>query len=547
MQQKTCTLEEKEKLRTNTAALGVGIVCLVIGLPLWWKTTEIYRVQLPYSDINKLSQNRILYAVNIEVISFDIILSKSLPELDVKLQASFAKKGESLLHPNYEIHVRDSTDDEKTLLKRSKTFKELDALFWNSTKQEISMYTVLLLPEGSPSTYSLPVIGVHGTVGITVNNGKDDIAHQIETIVREVLVREGTLEKSMSTGQGLRSHKPDKDSMRWVRAYSGYDVTFTLVNPQPDFVDADWNIQEALYAYLNPFLEKMSNFTTVHLTSQVLYYAGLVTRPHKGDNGSYFYTEQDLPLMINPLETKLGSHASNNPTLNFVVYIPTRDNSPLFILDENEIPVTSNAFLSPRWGGVMIYNVDVPSSAKLPYPLELDMHRLMEVFLTQIRLLLNIEVQTNGKDMITRELGKEAITDWELTAWLRCRCIENLATAKASLKSLAQLLGEIRNIVINDEIGKEVEMAVEEIKKSEGLLASGQIQDAYRASSKAATAAEKAFFDPSLLELLYFPEDQKFAIYIPLFLPIGIPVVTAMIKAIKWFRQRHQIVKAKTD
>lgn len=57
--------------------------------------------------------------------------------------------------------------------------------------------------------------------------------------------------------------------------------------------------------------------------------------------------------------------------------------------------MTSNAFLSPRWGGVMIYNVDVPSSAKLPYPVELDMHRLMEVFLTQIRLLLNIEVQVN--------------------------------------------------------------------------------------------------------------------------------------------------------
>lgn len=36
-----------------------------------------------------------------------------------------AKKGESLLHPDYEIHVRDSTDDEKTLLKRSKTFKGL--------------------------------------------------------------------------------------------------------------------------------------------------------------------------------------------------------------------------------------------------------------------------------------------------------------------------------------------------------------------------------------------------------------------------------------
>lgn len=55
-----------EKLRTNTAALGVGIVCLVIGLPLWWKTTEIYRVQLPYSDINKLSQNRVIYTSTIK-------------------------------------------------------------------------------------------------------------------------------------------------------------------------------------------------------------------------------------------------------------------------------------------------------------------------------------------------------------------------------------------------------------------------------------------------------------------------------------------------
>ena len=49
----------------------------------------------------------------------------------------------------------------------------------------------------------------------------------------------------------------------------------------------------------------------------------------------------------------------------------------------------------------------------------------------------------------------------ELDSWLRSRCIENLATATATLNSLAQLLGQISNIVINDDIGKEVRLIVE--------------------------------------------------------------------------------------
>jgi hypothetical protein len=36
------------------AALSVGFVCVFIGIPLWWKTTEVYRVSLPYSDIEDL-------------------------------------------------------------------------------------------------------------------------------------------------------------------------------------------------------------------------------------------------------------------------------------------------------------------------------------------------------------------------------------------------------------------------------------------------------------------------------------------------------------
>ena len=44
-----------EKDTQAFAALGVAFVCIVIGVPLWWKTTEVYRVSLPHSEITKLA------------------------------------------------------------------------------------------------------------------------------------------------------------------------------------------------------------------------------------------------------------------------------------------------------------------------------------------------------------------------------------------------------------------------------------------------------------------------------------------------------------
>ena len=58
-------------------------------------------------------------------------------------------------------------------------------------------------------------------------------------------------------------------------------------------------------------------------------------------------------------------------------------------------------------------------------------------------------------------------------------------------------------------------------------------EEALRLSRLAVANSETAFFDASLLELLYFPQDQKFAIYIPLFLPVSVPIVKGAVQAIK--------------
>lgn len=44
-----------EVVRGKRAALFFAAVAILLGLPLWWKTTETYRAPLPYSQISGLN------------------------------------------------------------------------------------------------------------------------------------------------------------------------------------------------------------------------------------------------------------------------------------------------------------------------------------------------------------------------------------------------------------------------------------------------------------------------------------------------------------
>lgn len=43
-----------EKARGKQAALSFAAMAVLVGLPLWWKTTETYRAALPDSEIAEL-------------------------------------------------------------------------------------------------------------------------------------------------------------------------------------------------------------------------------------------------------------------------------------------------------------------------------------------------------------------------------------------------------------------------------------------------------------------------------------------------------------
>ncbi len=281
----------------------------------------------------------------------------------------------------------------------------------------------------------------------------------------------------------------------------------------------------------------LGNFSTFSVKSQLLYLTRLNLRPKQQEGSDEFLVgATDLGLAINPVESRLASHVSSLPGLNFLAYVPPVGESPLYIEKDKGNKLESNSFLLPRWGGVHICNlpdhVQMHKTSLNRVDVAIDTDEVFAVFLTQFRLLIGLQdyeaLDVRDKFALLKS-PSNSVRDWERDYLYRLRTLEGLGQTRMTLKALAHLLSQISNIVINDDIGERVFTAVMAHATAEKEVAqTGGLGRALEAALEAFKASEEAFFDPSLLALLYFPEDQKYAIYIPLFLPVGIPVIMSL-------------------
>ncbi|KAK9718128.1 Phosphatidylinositol-glycan biosynthesis class S protein [Popillia japonica] len=305
-----------------------------------------------------------------------------------------------------------------------------------------------------------------------------------------------------------------------------YDVLITILNPDPRnlTVELDGRI---LKANLDPFLKTISAVANFTVKSQWLYLTELGVPPKMVDKDNYVIYEEQLPLILTPLEKKVWSHLSPRPTLNLVTYISKCD-TPLYIHNRKDKVVDSNAFLNPRWGGISIINADKESCIKGIYTP--DISRIISIYITQLKELI----------------GLHGTTQKDIDDLAKTKSVDMITSTRRTLKSLALLLSEINSIVISDEVAQKIKLALENVNKADSFLNSNDLTNALQSSKLAYYNSEGAFSDPSLLALLYFPDDQKYAIYIPLFLPIMIPVFMSLTTLRKWYTQEN-VKKQKVD
>ncbi len=152
-----------------------------------------------------------------------------------------------------------------------------------------------------------------------------------------------------------------------------------------------------------------------------------------------------------------ASSASNDPVLHFVLFVPSLNQSPLRILNPDSTPSSSNAFLLPQWGTILLYNAEHRNT-------KLSLSDLEPVFKSFAAQLLTLLGAPRLPPNVARSPTETAIlTDWQLDALMRRRALENAERAKDTLHSIVKLVDEIQNMPVGKDVRNDVVNALNEL------------------------------------------------------------------------------------
>jgi len=223
------------------------------------------------------------------------------------------------------------------------------------------------------------------------------------------------------------------------------------------------------------------------------------------------------------------------PSLHFVLYIPGRQQAPLHFVDDAGARTPTDAFLIPRWGGVAVLNPE----AAVPSLTAAAMQPAFEAFTVHLRALLGVHALSaavpDGVAVVV-EPAPAAVSAWEVDAAGRLRTVRQATEAARTLRSLAALLERIPQIEVPPAAAAKVRDALAWLDASAAALAAAEYTAAVTASRRALAAAEAAFFDPAMVAQQYFPDEHKYAVYLPLVLPVSLPILVAALR--EWRRPR---------
>ncbi|CAK9779956.1 hypothetical protein CC85DRAFT_158535 [Cutaneotrichosporon oleaginosum] len=318
-------------------------------------------------------------------------------------------------------------------------------------------------------------------------------------------------------------------------AYSpNITLSFVVVNEdaaEGAFVN-DWDIDGALRDHIFPHLEPLSPVFNFSIESQVLYHAPLAFEPAQQDDG-WVVDEDGMKMFVSERWTP-DSLSTNNPVLKFLLFVPSAQHAPL------RLAANATSFLIPQFGSVVLLNPPAEGGA---YRLSLDaLDAPFKQFTEHLYGLLSLpalpeklhhcpEPASEGKTRAQRGL-RDPLSLWQLDTIFRVRMAENAAEARKTLGGIVRLVDKIKEMQLGPGVRDKVLGAVRRLEELPETAQDMSPLTAFVLSRDAVGLANEAFFDPSMMGLLYFPDQHKFAVYTPLFAPIGVSIVVGLLREI---------------
>lgn len=313
--------------------------------------------------------------------------------------------------------------------------------------------------------------------------------------------------------------KLDGRTTRAFKYAPTYHLTFSLFTPSAS--PSAWEIDEALNRTIAKLLSPLSAISKFTINTQVQLYASfspsIVGPIHDETHDKWTLRREDLSGFINAAEWPLNPSIGSGPTINFVLYVSPSDKSPLSI--ENS---AGTSWIIPQWGGVQIHNSNGNTTDRL---LAADLENDMLIFTEQLASLLGVPQTPPSLSLRIQSLARE-------------RATALILSASSTLGALARLTLKLTSIAIPDSVAASVDETVQRLEEACRNLNDGRYEQALESARIAESEAEKAFFEPSMVGQVYFPEEHKVAVYVPLLGPMAVPLFMSGLKELKKLRQR---------
>lgn len=556
--------ESPKSIKTRgLVILSFWAVVVLLGLPVWLWTTSIYRANLPLQKMLDWADGK---------------ACKPKFPLQIAIEAPFLQEPEAAHLVRLTQHALDDLNEfaaHHLRLRSAKSFftqdpqnpsmaviqddyaAESPRRYGSADGSNVEALTVRLqqktgaqAPRAELQSHSARLdVFYASNQAPSVSSSSSTLATFIATKLQELFVEEKAiiayiLQSAQSMGQApqisssasasrelrSRSHRSlnpelaarvDSRMTRSLKYAPTYHITVSLFTPSA--TPSAWEIESALEEYFTPLLDSISGVNNFTVDTQVQLYATFSPSVHSPeyDTEQQIWTlrEEDLSGFINAAEWPLSPSIGAGPTLNFVLYVPDRSTSPLVVKGSQ-----ASSWLIPQWGGVVILNPQDANATSNEATLSKE--SIQPALLTFSHQLLSFLGAPHTPPSLPLQL--QTLT--------RIRAASLLLSASSTMGSLARLTVALPSIAIPETVSSAVDTTLVHLRATCDALREGRFGDALENARIAEIQAEKGFFEKSMVGQVYFPDEHKVAVYLPLLGPVGVPLVMSALKELRRLR-----------
>lgn len=489
-------------LRKSVALTFVALY-LLIGVPLWYKLTTIYRASLPIEYIQDLYNNKFK---------------------EIHLTIPVFVKSDTYRFPD----IHDAVQIQVNHLLRSKR----QYVDWSL---EIFPYNETIIDQATArgDDYHIVDLVLDEFVGYNLPyDSKTTIVYFDDTSVASndlpFFIAQTLVEHTFELEWNHWSLKPDQNEPEQlansdiaVNYNPNIHLSMSLLNG--DGSPVAWEIDNTLKNIFTPFREMISPLVNFTVDAQIAYYNDL--NLYQLNNVSN-PTWHDLSHVIDLSELSTTNYFVEQNAINLVIVFPGKETNldGLQFVNTNE-ENQWGSFIVPQWGVLIVNKSPLEDNALVT---ENYLNPIMLKFVKDLLRLLGV-LDTKDKELSSPYIVIDSVK--------RIRIIDNLNKAVETLWSLIKLTHQFQQMAIPQEVLEDITNALDMRLELIDLLNNPHVgsnmdwNKALLMSNEIVKSCEKAFFHGEMLQQNFFPQEHKLAVYLPLLGPLSV-VIFSGVKAL---------------